>query len=101
MPRLRNNAASEMAAEYDFTQGVRGKYAARFAAGSNIAVIDKDLTALFPNSAAVNQTLRLVAKLRQVPVKQTSRLSKRSSKSTSSEVVLGNAKFVSKEHSKQ
>ena len=58
-----------MAAEYDFTQGVRGKYATRFAAGSNIAVIDKDLTALFPDSAAVNQTLRLVAKLRQVPVK--------------------------------
>ena len=81
MPRPRNTAAPEMAAEYDFTQGVRGKYATRFAAGSNIAVIDKDLTALFPDSAAVNQTLRLVAKLRQVPVKTASSPRKRSPRS--------------------
>ena len=81
MPKLRNTVAPEMAAEYDFTKGVRGKYAARFAAGSNIAVIDKDLTTLFPNSKAVNQTLRLVAKLRRVPVKAASRSRKRASAS--------------------
>jgi hypothetical protein len=28
----------EMKAEYDFSQGVRGKYAARFAEGSNVIV---------------------------------------------------------------
>lgn len=59
----------EMAPEYDFSKGVRGKYAGRFASGSNIAIIDKDLTALFPDSDSVNRTLRLVAKLRNVPVK--------------------------------
>lgn len=59
----------EMAPEYDFSKGVRGKYAGRFASGSNIAIIDKDLTALFPDSDSVNPTLRLVAKLRKTPVK--------------------------------
>jgi hypothetical protein len=73
MPKPHNTAESEMATEYDFSKGVRGKYAARYAAGSNIAVIDKDLAALFPNSETVNQTLRLVAKLRQMPVKIASR----------------------------
>ena len=67
----------EMAAEYDFSKGVRGRYADRFASGSNIAIIDKDLTALFPDSDSVNRTLRLVAKLRSVPVKASPR-SKRS-----------------------
>ncbi|GEM_PF-4906989 len=47
----------------------------------NIAVIDQDLTGLFPNSAAVNQTLRLVAKLREVAVKPTARTRKRASRS--------------------
>ncbi len=65
MPKL--NETNEMAAEYDFSKGVRGKYAGRFAAGANIAVIDKDLAALFPNSDAVNRTLRLVAQLRNIP----------------------------------
>jgi hypothetical protein len=73
MPKPHNTADADMAAEYDFSKGVRGKYAARYAAGSNIAVIDKDLAALFPNSETVNQTLRLVAKLRQMPVKVASR----------------------------
>ncbi len=31
MPKLRNTTAADMAAEYDFSQGVRGKHAARFA----------------------------------------------------------------------
>lgn len=58
-----------MASNYDFSKGVRGKYAARFAAGSNIAVIDADLARIFPDSDAVNRTLRLVAALREVPSK--------------------------------
>lgn len=59
MPKSRKS--DEMAPEYDFSKGVRGKYADRLANGSN--------TALFPNSDSVNPTLRLVAKLRKAPVK--------------------------------
>ena len=48
--------------EYDFTGGVRGKYVSRLAKGSNIAVLDKDVQKLFPNSAAVNAALRALGK---------------------------------------
>lgn len=49
--------------EYDFASGVRGKYAARMAEGTNIVVIAPDLARLFPTSEAVNKALRgLVAR---------------------------------------
>ena len=45
----------------DFPNGlVRGKYAARAKAASNIAVLEPDLALAFPNSAAVNDALRLI-----------------------------------------
>ena len=49
--------------EYDFSGGVRGKYATRMAEGTNIVVIAPDLAKLFPTSEAVNKALRdLVAR---------------------------------------
>jgi hypothetical protein len=57
----RRRAASgpdEMRAEYDFSQAVRNPYAHRYAAGSNIVVLEPDVAARFPNSASVNQALR-------------------------------------------
>lgn len=47
-----------MRAEYDFSGGVRGKYAKRFAAGSNVVVLEPDLAAAFPTPRAVNAALR-------------------------------------------
>ena len=45
----------------DFPSGlVRGKYAARAQAASNIAVLEPVLALAFPNSAAVNDALRLI-----------------------------------------
>ena len=38
--------------------GIRGKYAGRFKEGSNVVVIDPDLSDAFPNSEAVNEALR-------------------------------------------
>jgi hypothetical protein len=34
----------EMLNEYNFRGGVRGKYAARYAEGSNVVVLDPDVT---------------------------------------------------------
>ena len=42
--------------------GERGKYAARYQKGTNIAIIEPDLHRLFRNSEAVNSTLRKYAK---------------------------------------
>jgi hypothetical protein len=43
----------------DFPAGfVRGKYATRAVAASNIAVLEPDIATAFPNSEAVNDALR-------------------------------------------
>ena len=55
----------EMREEYDFSDGVRGKYAGRMAAGSNVVVLAPDVAALFPDSASVNEALRLLVKIAQ------------------------------------
>ena len=53
----------EMLDEYDFSKGVRGKHAARYAEGSNVVVLDPDVAAVFPDSAAVNNVLRALAEI--------------------------------------
>ncbi len=49
--------------EYDFRGGARGKYAARFAAGSNVVVLDPDVAEQFPDSKSVNDALRALVKI--------------------------------------
>ncbi len=51
----------EMREEYDFSSAVRGKYAERFAEGSNVIVLDPDVAEVFSDAAAVNGALRLLA----------------------------------------
>jgi hypothetical protein len=52
-----------MLPEYDFSGGVRGKYAQRYAPGSNIVVLAPDVSEAFPTSEAGNEALRLLIKL--------------------------------------
>jgi len=44
--------------EYDFSKGVRGKYAKRYAEGTNVVVIDPDIAEYFPDHDSVNDSLR-------------------------------------------
>ena len=53
----------DMREEYDFSGGVRGKYATRFAEGSNVVVLDPDVADLFTDSESVNNALRTLAEL--------------------------------------
>ena len=46
--------------EYDFKGGVRGKYATRYAAGSNVVVLSPDVARAFPDSASANRALLAV-----------------------------------------
>jgi hypothetical protein len=50
----------EMRPEYDFSHGVRGKYADRFSRGCTVVVLDPDVAKAFPDAASVNETLREV-----------------------------------------
>jgi hypothetical protein len=54
----RDERKPEMLEEYDFSVGVRGKYAARFARGSHVVVLDPDVAQVFSDSEAVNRALR-------------------------------------------
>jgi hypothetical protein len=49
---------SDMCAEYDFSDAKRGKYAARFAEGSNVVVLDADVATEFRTRKAVNDAFR-------------------------------------------
>jgi len=58
--------ADDLREEYVFTpeqlrQGVRGKYAERYAQGTNLVPLDPDVAEVFPDAAAVNQALRALA----------------------------------------
>ena len=55
------NDRPEMVDEYDFGRGIRGKYAGRYAEGSNIVVLSPDVAEAFPGSASVNDALRALA----------------------------------------
>ena len=57
--------------EYDLRQllpgGVRGKYAERYRAGTNLVLLDPDVAEAFPDEEAVNGALRLVLQLTKIP----------------------------------
>jgi hypothetical protein len=44
--------------EQTFGQGSIGKYASRYAEGTNVVLIDPELAQAFPDTAAVNAALR-------------------------------------------
>jgi hypothetical protein len=70
-------AAPEMLPEYDFSGGVRGKYAARYARGTNVVVLSPDVAKVFPDSASVNQALRACADIISAQKRATSSRTRR------------------------
>lgn len=53
-----DDQSDDVLPQYDFSKGVRGKYASQFAAGSNVVVLEPELAKHFPNAQAVNDALR-------------------------------------------
>ena len=58
--------------EYDLTTllvgGVRGKYADAYARGTNLVLLAPDVAKAFPTEESVNEALRLVMRLAELPV---------------------------------
>jgi hypothetical protein len=48
----------DMLEEYDFSKGIKGKYAKRYSTGTNVVIIDPDVAELFPDENSVNDALR-------------------------------------------
>ena len=52
-----------MRREYDFSRGVRGKYARRYVQGSKVIVLAPDVARVFPDAETVNSSLRALASI--------------------------------------
>ena len=53
----------KMLEEYDFSNGVRGKYAQQYNDGVNIIKLDQDVRKIFPDAKSVNNALRTLINL--------------------------------------
>ena len=61
MKKAKRKATDELRSEYkrsDFGNLVRGKYAARVAAETNVVILEPEMAEAFPNDSAVNEALR-------------------------------------------
>jgi hypothetical protein len=76
---MKNNSEmnDELRPEYDMKQllqgAVRGKYAKRYAEGTNLVLLAEDVAEAFPNAEAVNEALRLVLRLSKIPAAEEKR----------------------------
>jgi hypothetical protein len=70
MKTSENKTNDDLRPEYDLGRllkgGVRGKYAKRYHAGTNLVLLDPDVRKAFRSERAVNEALRLVIELRKV-----------------------------------
>jgi hypothetical protein len=63
MSKTRAKPKRQHVPDYDFSHGIRGKYAARYAEGTNVVVLSPDVAEIFPNAQAVNEALRTLVRI--------------------------------------
>lgn len=76
MKKANPKAVDELRPEYkrsDFGKLVRGKYASRLAAESNVVVLEPEVARAFPNDKAVNEALRGLIKIAEATASAGSR----------------------------
>lgn len=64
--------ADDLRPEYDFAKmkgGVRGKYAERYRAGTNLVLLEPDIAKAFGDDQSVNNALRALLNLAKAQVK--------------------------------
>ena len=70
--KTNDNPNDDLRPEYDLDEllkdGVRGKYAQRYREGTNVVLLAPDVAREFKSDEAVNEALRLVIRLRSLPV---------------------------------
>jgi hypothetical protein len=79
--KLTDEMNDELRPEYDLRQllkrGVRGKYAARYRAGTNLVLLAPDVAKAFANDTeAINEALRLVIQMSKLPMSKKRRPAK-------------------------
>jgi hypothetical protein len=63
MKKAKGERERDMLPEYDFSNGVRGKYAENYAEGTNIVVLSPDMAKIFRTSESVNEALRTLVRV--------------------------------------
>jgi hypothetical protein len=79
MRKASRKVTDELRPEYkrsDFAELLRGKYAARVAASSNVVVLEPQVARAFPNDRAVNNALRYLLRTRKGAARPTARSSR-------------------------
>lgn len=61
MKKIKKTKATQRG--YDFSSGIRGKYAKHYALGSNVIVLEPDVAKTFHDSESVNKILRSLAEM--------------------------------------
>jgi len=59
----RDTGLDDILPQYDFSGGVRGKYAARYREGTNVVLLEPDVAQRFPDAASANRALRVLAEV--------------------------------------
>lgn len=72
MKKARRERQDDILPEYDFSKGVRGKYAKRYAEGTNVVVLSPDMAKVFPTSESVNEALRTLVLVARKKTKKVS-----------------------------
>jgi hypothetical protein len=71
--KAKEETIDELRPEYDLGQllktGIRGKYVERYRQGTNLVLLEPDVAKAFPTGTSVNQALRLVIRLMELPAK--------------------------------
>ena len=65
MKKIKKVSEAEVAKEYNFKGGERGKYSQKYSEGTNLVVLSPDVAAAFPDSESVNEALRMLIKIAQ------------------------------------
>lgn len=71
--RPAGSAEDTMRPEYDFSKAVRGVTTARYAEGTNVVLLDPDVAKIFPDTRAVNEALRTMARVTREILRQRTR----------------------------
>jgi hypothetical protein len=64
----------ELRREYDLSKlkgGIRGKYALRYRAGTNLVLLSPDVAEYFPDDRSVNKALRTLVRVAKGAVRRT------------------------------
>jgi hypothetical protein len=72
--KIKRQKPDELRPEYNLSKlknGVRGKYAARFGAGTNLVLLSPDVAKYFPDEQSVNAALRTLIRVTKRPRRRT------------------------------